>query len=192
MKKALALAFATASLGAVASANLVINGDFELTVPNSGFGNSWTAANNDGAGGWRSTGGNPNGTYILNSNGDPNSNPTVSQLISGLTIGGTYVVSGDYATGNIGNGTDTDFGVSIDGNLWEYDVPASTTVGWSHFSESFIASSSTVTLELSGERHTDHDPRVDNISLELRAVPEPATLAVLGMGALALRRRRRA
>jgi len=192
MKKALALFLASASLGAVASANLVINGDFGLSVPSNSTGNGWTSSHIDGAGGWRSSGGNPGGTFILNDNGTTASNPTLSQTISGLTVGGTYVVSGDYATGNIGSGTDTDFGVAIDGNLWEYDVPASTTVGWSHFSESFIASSSTVTLELTGERHADHDPRVDNISLELRAVPEPATLAVLGLGALALRRRRKA
>lgn len=191
MYKPLALALMTAALGAVASANLVANGDFGLGVPNIGFGNSWTGIGNDGAGGWRSTGGNPNGCYFLNAAGSGTSNPGLSQDISGLIVGATYTVSGDYARGNIGGGSDLDFGVTIDGNTWEYDVPASST-DWSHFSEDFVATSADVTLLLEGERHGDHDPRVDNISLDLKSVPEPASMAVLGLGALAMRRRRKA
>ncbi|MBX3110517.1 MAG: PEP-CTERM sorting domain-containing protein [Fimbriimonadaceae bacterium] len=191
MNKILLLASATLGFAALSSANLVVNGDFSLTVPNVGFGNGWTGTLNDGAGGWRATGGNPDGTYIINSNGSTSSNPSLAQDITGLVVGATYVVSGDYARGNIGGGTDKDFGVTIDGNTWEYTVPSSDT-DFAHFSEHFVATSSSVTLLLEAERHGDHDARVDNISLELESVPEPATMAVLGLGALALRRRKKA
>src|SRR5437016_14648689 len=90
-----AFAFAAAASQSFAQ-NLLINGDFELSVPNNGSGNGWTAFNNDGAGGWRSTGGNPNGTFILNDNGNTTTNPTIEQTLSGLTVGAFYRVSGDF------------------------------------------------------------------------------------------------
>ena len=169
--------------------NLLFNGDFELNVPSNGTGNGWTAFQNDGAGGWRSTGGNPNGTFILNDNGSSTSNPTIEQTVSGLTVGHFYRVSGDYSRGNIGGNNLLDFGVEVDGNLWAFAVPNSSS--WLSFSQVFQATSSTVTVRLTGERVGDNDPRIDNIVLAFEAVPEPATLAALGLGTLALARRRR-
>jgi hypothetical protein len=181
----LVLAAASQSFGQ----NLLTNGDLELSVPNSGTGNGWTAFNNDGAGGWRSTGGNPNGTFILNDNGNPSTNPTIEQTVSGLTVGTFYRVSGDYTIGNSVQPTNFDFGVGIAGQQWEYTIPTS---GWNHFSQVFQATSTSVLLVLTGERHGDSDPRIDNIDLRLEPVPEPASLAILGFGALlALRSRRR-
>ena len=184
----LSLSGLAALSGAGFGQNLVVNGDFSLRVPNSGTLNGWTAARNDGSGGWRSTGGNPGGTYILNDNGNTTNNPIISQDIT-LVIGQSYRVTGDYAAGNVGNGVDLDFGVSIDGNLWEFDVPAGTT-NWASLSQIFVATSVLATLELSGERHSDRDPRVDNIVVEA-VVPEPASIIAMALGALLFVRRRR-
>jgi hypothetical protein len=166
--------------------NLLVNGDFSLSVPNSGFGNGWTGVNNDGAGGWRATGGNPGGSYILNWNGS-SINPQLYQDVV-LTVGQTYRISGDYSRGNIGSFTTLDFGVEIDGNLWEYDIPNSTT--WLSFSNEFVATTTNARLLLTGERYGDDDPRVDNMVLEA-VVPEPTTIAAVGLGFVALLRKRR-
>lgn len=175
--------------GSAFGQNLVINGDFSTLVPMFGTGGGWTAANVDSAGGWRSAGGNPGGSYILNSNGSSSTNPYIEQVIA-VVAGTQYVVSGDFARGNQTNGAgNLDFAVEIGGNLWRYDVPLSLT-SFSSFSETFTAMSNSVTLRLSGEWATDSDPRIDNISLE--AVPEPMTMIALAGGlAVILKRRKR-
>jgi hypothetical protein len=171
---------------ASASADFIVNGDFSLTVPSNGTGNGWTSFNVDGAGGWRSSGGNPGGMFILNDNGNTTTNPSIQQSISGLTVGVVYQISGDETVGNASNGSNLDFGVEIDNHLWEYNIP---TASWLHFSETFVASSTTATLLVTGERHADNDPRIDNLSLV--AVPEPASIILFGAGALAVLKRRR-
>lgn len=165
--------------------NLLVNSDFSLSVPNNGTGNGWTGVNNDGNGGWRSTGGNPGGTYIINWDGGAG-NPELYQDVT-LTIGQAYRIAGDYSRGNFSSGTLPDFGVEIDGNLWEYVIPNSSS--WLSFDQQFIATTTNARLTLTSERYGDNDVRVDNIVLE--AVPEPATIAAMGVGIAALIRKRR-
>ncbi len=66
---------------------IVINGDFSTLVPSNGTGGGWTSANIDGNGGWRSTNGNPGGNFIINQAGQVATDPTLSQLVSGFTVG---------------------------------------------------------------------------------------------------------
>jgi len=177
------------TLASLASAqNLLVNGDFELSVPNSGTLNGWTAGNNDGSGGWRSSGGNPNGTFILNDAGSPASNPFIEQTVTGLTVGQSYRVAVDYqrAFFSSGNGVN-DFGVQADGNTWEFSILNDDS--WRSATGVFVASSSSVTVRFTGERYGDTTARIDNASLEV--VPEPASLVALSFGALALRKRRK-
>lgn len=179
-------------ISSVASAqNLLVNGDFELSVPNTGTDNGWTANLNDGAGGWRSVGGNPNGYYILNSNGSGGSNPTIEQTVTGLTVGLTYRLQVDYRRAYFSSGSGLgDFGMEADGNLWEFDVINDD--AWRTVFRDFVAASTTVTVKFSGERYGDTTPGLDNASLT-NVVPEPTSMIALGLGALALfvRRARR-
>lgn len=186
MKRILVAGCVLAGIAATGSAEFIVNGDFSLAVPSNGTGNGWTSFNIDSAGGWRATGGNPGGTFFLNDAGSTTTNPSIQQTITGLTIGQAYVISGDETVANSSTGTNSDFGVEIDGHLWEYTVPVGS---WLHFSETFVASSTTVTLLLTGERNGDSDPRIDNISLD--AVPEPLSLLALGAGLSAMLRKRR-
>ena len=170
----------TASTGE--AVNLVVNGDFELGSGQDAT--NWADADVDGSGGWRPTGGNPGGTFILNSNGG-STDPTITQSILGLVAGQSYRVSGDYIQTFAGGGTDDAFGVEIAGELWEFDVADGN--NWTSFSQvfTFDAGDSTL-LALTGERNgTDTAPRVDNIVIELvdgRSVPEPGTLLLVGIG----------
>lgn len=181
-------ALAATALVSAASANILINGDFALEVPNHGTLNGWTGSNNDGAGGWRSTGGNPGGVYYINAAGQAGWNPGLAQDVT-LQAGQRYRVSGDFARGHISQSGNTDFGVEIDGNLWEHHIPQD---GWVTFTHWFVATSPTATVYLTSERHWDSDAKVDNIELVLDPVPEPASFAALAAGLALLVRRRRA
>src|SRR5690349_16007600 len=97
MVRAVFFACVPVALVSAASAQ-VINGTFDLSVPSNGSGNGWSSIHVDGSGGWRSSGGNPDGMFILNDNGNPATDPTISQVLTGLTVGVQYVVTGDFAT----------------------------------------------------------------------------------------------
>lgn len=164
-----------------ASAQTVINGDFELAAT------GWTATNVDGSGGHRTTGGNPNGFFILNSSGSPSTNPTLTQPIVGLIPGQSYQITGDYIRVHSGGVVIDEFGVEIDGNLWEFDL--SSNVAWSSFDQTFTYTGGSNLLTLTGERHADNSAGVDNIAIAL-VIPEPGALSLLALCApLALRRR---
>lgn len=186
MKRTLIPLGLLAMVAGASAQNLLVNGDFSLSVPNNGYDNGWTGANNDSSGGWRPSGGNPDGMFILNWGGGAG-NPLLYQDVL-LTIGQTYRVSGDYSRGNIAYGGNPDFGVEIDGQLWEYTIPNSS--AWLSFNNVFVATSTNARLMLSGERYGDDDPRVDNMVLEA-VVPEPATMTALVLGLTALLRRKR-
>lgn len=168
---------------AVFAQNFIANGTFDASVPSNGTGGSWTTSNiGGGGGGWAATGGNPAGMFTLNENG-LTSNPRIEQTISGLTIGQSYTVTGDYqihvALGNPANS----FGVLLDTNvILSLDNPGT---AWTPFSASFVATNTTHLLALEGERNgSDHSYRIDNISV-VAAVPEPATwamISIIGLG----------
>ena len=154
----------------------VVNGTFDST-------SGWSWARIDTNGGWKSSGGNPGGYFIINEGGDYSTDPTLWQTITGLTIGAGYTISGDYMMAH-GVARSNAFGVQIGSNLWEYTLSTSS---WAHFSQTFIATATTMNLVLTGERNgTDTDPGVDNISIQMNTppVPEPATFILLVLSGL--------
>src|ERR1700739_4818670 len=63
---------------------------------------------------WDGGTGNPPGSILLNSCGEPNSDPFASQTINGLVAGATYTISVDVLLQvNIGGGTGKSFGIFL-------------------------------------------------------------------------------
>ena len=192
------LGVAAILLGSVtaAPASLITNGTFDTFVPSNGTGGGWTSANIDGAGGHRTTGGNPDAMFILNDGGASSTDPTISQTVPGLTVGAVYLIAGDYANeyGGFGSITDLSFGVLLDG-LPILQLTGAPTDVFTPFSTTFTATSTSHTIGLAAERNSsDYEAKIDNISLDLAetppppppSVPEPASALLLSAGLILL------
>lgn len=195
-RRSLVVLLLFAMLGSVQAQNFILNGTFDTFVPNNGTGGSWTSINVESPG-WSATGGNPGARFLLNASGQAATNPTIQQTITGLTIGQSYTVMGDYVIHvPIGNPANS-FAVLLDNApLLQLGNPGIT---WTPFSIEFIATSSSHLIGLEAERgDSDHSYLIDNIQVVAAAVPEPATWAMISLaisgGTLAgwrLRNRRR-
>jgi len=191
-----------------AQADLITNGNFNVTPTGSGWvlsnacagldGYMWTSAHSDAA----------HGAYVrLNECGNSGSDPTASQTVSGLTVGARYEVKWDMMLYEIasGFGTGKSFGLFLGNDATGQQLLVTELSGlyaWQTFTASFIATSTTQKLTFAGEldartlggpgRTTDVSYGIDNVSLN--TVPEPASLAlaaVAAVGAGLARRRNR-
>ncbi|HLP95794.1 MAG TPA: HYR domain-containing protein [Saprospiraceae bacterium] len=124
--------------------------------------NSWQSYNMDWSGGWKSTGGNPGGYFLLKGNNSCSSDPSIKQELEDLQEGKTYTISGQYK----GSGTSTaaSFGILID-NILIAQLPNPGAV-WTPFSVTFTATDDDQQLSFKGEMNCDAtDYGVDNISV---------------------------
>lgn len=181
------------ALAGVAQASLIANGDFGTTVPSNGTGGGWTTFGNDDLGGYYPNSGQPDGCFILNAAGAASSDPTIQQVIAGLTPGSSYRLSGDYASffNNAFPSNGNSLGIDVNGTQI-FTGQAGPLRQWGGFSIDFLApAGGQVTISFRGEINgSDNDVGIDNIALNV--IPSPAAGTVLGLGGLmAVRRRRR-
>ena len=160
--------------------NLLTDGDFSQSVPSNGSANGWTSTNVDSNGGWRSSGGDPGGYFIVNSNGSSSTDPTISQTLTDLNPGVTYQIDGDFQ--NVypqyadSNSSTASFGVYANGVLVYSSTKGNAPAGpWKHFTTTFTLGLGTtsLTLTIAGEQNgQDASYSVDN--LLVRAINTPA------------------
>ncbi len=126
------------------------------------------------SGGWFATGGNPDGHFILNSNGAFDSDPSISQTVSGLTPGAAYTVSGDYASvySFAGSPEALSFAVDIDGvNAAKLGRPGGENE-YGCFAVPFTAAGSSAVISFRAEIDGDDSSyRIDNIALTEGVLP---------------------
>jgi Subtilase family/Concanavalin A-like lectin/glucanases superfamily/Immunoglobulin I-set domain/HYR domain/Beta-propeller repeat len=176
-------AFALTWISDCASTNpcgSIQNGNFDAYVPANSTGGGWTSENisaDPTSGGWFATEGNPDGTFLLNASGDPNSDPTIYQTVCCLTNGQCYTIHGqvkvqvwDPGVPTPTNGTPS-FGVKLNDAwpptfIYQLYVPPND-YDWHDFSANFTASSTCQTIYFSAEINgTDVSYYLDNVWIE--------------------------
>ncbi|RYG37424.1 PEP-CTERM sorting domain-containing protein [bacterium] len=176
-----------ATLSAAASANLVVNGDFES--------DSYPAGNyqviTGSFTGWTVIGGNVAGLgagYLSSPSQEIDLSGTIDTSGTGITqniatlAGQSYELTAQIYAGAGFTPYTGGVDVLVDGITVATNVQGTNSI----FSYTFTAGSSTDITFLSNNGNVSH---IDNVTLN--AVPEPASMAALGLGGLALLRRRR-
>ena len=163
--------------------SLLTNGNLQQQVVSDGTGGNWTTSNVDSNGGWSASGPSGNGMFILNSNGDAATDPTIQQTLTDLLPGVTYVVSGEYA--NIypqfgtNNTTTTSFGAFMGGSSFTVAKPNDT--NFHAFSFSFTSTGTTATLVIKGEMN-GQDTSYSVSELQVQAVNTPSYVTNFSSG----------
>lgn len=157
------------------STEYLTNGTFDNNAT------GWTPANIDNNGGYRNpgdppaTGANSGGFFVLNDNGNPSTDPTLSQPISGLTAGTCYQINGIYRNYDFrGIPGIQAFAIDLDGV--QKTTFLSPGRSWVPFSYRFTATAATQTLAFRAEINgTDINIAVDNLSVRQLVSTPPTT-----------------
>jgi hypothetical protein len=173
-----------------AQSTLITNGTLDTDA------SGWTLLGGCVPSVWDATNGNPPGSILMNSCGEPGSDPTAAQTVSGLTIGTTYTIKVDVHlhVAASGSGTGKSFGIFLNtqpGNPIFFAEFLDSS--WHTVTTTFVATSTSATIIFAAELDartpggpgstTDVSYYIDNISL---AGPAVASVPVATMSEQAL------
>ncbi|PIV30054.1 MAG: hypothetical protein COS35_08735, partial [Zetaproteobacteria bacterium CG02_land_8_20_14_3_00_50_9] len=166
------------------TANLLSNGTFDTSAT------GWSVTNVDSSGGYYVSGGNPGGMMVLNQAGQPSTDPTITQTVTGLIPGLTYRITGQYQSyaPGFGNPAALSFGVLVDGSPVLQLAKAANAAAWTPFSIDFVATGSTHQIAFAAERNGDDSSyAVDNLVMTVAdAVNATIQIAMDGYAAIRL------
>ncbi len=144
----------------------------------------------------------PKGSYFIAADGDPDWAGSISQTVSGLTVGQTYTLSFDWAgaqqTGFSGATTEqwkVSFGSEVQ-NTSTVNTPSQSFVGWQSATMTFTADSASELLSFLAVGTPGGQPPwllLTNVELSpVSTVPEPESMLLMAAGLLGVGLRLRA
>ncbi|MDO7847836.1 T9SS type A sorting domain-containing protein [Hymenobacter sp. M29] len=172
-----------ASVYFLSATELLLNGGFDTDLSAA----DWTATQIDFAGGYRAADGNPGGTFVLNDNGAAGTDPAISQLVTGLTVGVPYLLQGDYKNYDGLNPGETQPGFAVEfGGVVQLTRTNPGPI-WTHFSVVVTPTAAAQVVRFRSEINgTDVNAAIDNISLRRLDTSLSYACATIGANAVTL------